>query len=61
MTNEVRVNGYVLRRLTCKEEAKRQARWQAVFRGELRFFRTRQKAVDTILKWPPPGLQSIKA
>ena len=58
---EVKVNDYVLRRLTCKEESRHQARWRTVLRGEPRFFRTKQKAMDTILKWPPVGLQSIKA
>ena len=58
---EVKVKGYVLRRLTCKEKAKHQARWTTVFRGGLRFFRTRQKAVNTILGWPPVGFQCIKA
>ena len=58
---KVKVNGYELRRLTCKEEARRQARWLSSFRGRLRFFRTRETAVTAMSKWPPPGMQSIKA
>ena len=57
----VRVNNYTLRRLTNKGKARYQARWFAAFRGELRFFKTRKKAVDTIRKWPPRGLNHIKA
>ena len=57
----VRVNSYTLRRLTRAEEWLYSARWRTSFRGERRFFRTRKEAVDAISKWPPRGMESIKA
>ena len=59
---EVKVNGYICRRITRKGEARQNARWMAAFRGELRLFRTRKtRGCDSQVApaWPPEH-QSLK-
>ena len=58
---KVKVNNYEIRQAYPQGGRAAPSALVDVIPGALRFFRTREEAVTAIRKWPPPGLQSIKA